>query len=108
MRGLGPARDDDGKWVARAASADGQFHAGQAGVFQDSFQLVVVEAQPLVADTLANRDNLPEDYVRSILKLPERVRQRYVYGSWDVFEGQIFVASMNEAMPASLSFPSPW
>jgi phage terminase large subunit len=44
----------------------------------------------ITADTLSNRDNLPEDYIRQILKLPERVRQRYVYGSWDVFEGQIY------------------
>src|SRR5882672_4114021 len=44
----------------------------------------------ITADTLANRDNLPEDYIRQILKLPERVKQRYVYGSWDVFEGQIY------------------
>jgi phage terminase large subunit len=46
--------------------------------------------QLLVSDTLANKDNLPEDYVRQLLKLPERVKQRYVFGSWDVFEGQIY------------------
>lgn len=44
----------------------------------------------ITATTLENRDNLPEDYIKQLLNLPERVRNRYVYGSWDVAEGQIY------------------
>lgn len=60
------------------------------GLDKDEQPLDRADYHLIVADTLANRDNLPEDYIKQILKLPERVRQRYVYGSWDVFEGQIY------------------
>ena len=42
------------------------------------------------ATTYANRDNLPADYIRMLERMPENVRKRYVMGSWDVFEGQIW------------------
>lgn len=42
------------------------------------------------ATTLENKENLPEDYVKSLLAQPDDYVKRYVYGSWDVFAGQIF------------------
>lgn len=44
----------------------------------------------ITATTLANKDNLPADYIDKLLKLPENVRNRFVYGSWDEFEGRIY------------------
>ena len=40
--------------------------------------------------TFDNKENLPEDYIESLLKAPDVWKKRYVYGSWDAFEGQIF------------------
>lgn len=46
--------------------------------------------QLIEASTVDNQKHLPEDYVKDLLsKDPEWVA-RYVYGSWDVFSGQIF------------------
>lgn len=42
------------------------------------------------ASTLANKAHLPEDYVRNLENLPPDLYRRYVEGSWEVFEGQIF------------------
>lgn len=42
------------------------------------------------ADTYANRKHLPEDYLESLEKLPDELFNRYVKGSWDQFEGQIY------------------
>lgn len=42
------------------------------------------------ATTLENKNNLPEDYLKSLLAMPEEYVKRYVYGSWDTFSGQIF------------------
>ena len=42
--------------------------------------------------TYDNKANLPDDYIKHMEESysPEMVR-RYLYGSWDVFEGQVFV-----------------
>lgn len=57
---------------------------------KDEHPLDPADFHLIVADTLANRENLPDTFIRQILTLPERVKQRYIFGSWDVFEGQIY------------------
>jgi hypothetical protein len=44
----------------------------------------------ITAPTLANKANLPAAYVLRLLNLPESVRNRFVFGSWDEFEGRIY------------------
>ena len=44
----------------------------------------------VTASTLENRENLPEDYVNSLLAMPDDYVKRFVYGDWDNFAGQIF------------------
>lgn len=44
----------------------------------------------VTASTLENKDNLPEDYVKALLSQPAEYVKRYVYGSFDVFAGQIY------------------
>jgi len=42
--------------------------------------------------TYDNKINLPEDYIRHMEEsYSEEMVKRYLYGSWDVFEGQVFV-----------------
>jgi phage terminase large subunit len=42
------------------------------------------------ASTLDNKDHLPEDYIKDLLSKDKEWVKRYVYGSWDVFGGQVF------------------
>ena len=42
------------------------------------------------ASTLENQKNLPKEYVKDLLSAPENWVRRYVYGSWDDYEGLIF------------------
>jgi PBSX family phage terminase large subunit len=44
------------------------------------------------ATTYDNKKNLPEEYIKSMESSysPEMIK-RYLYGSWDVFEGQVFL-----------------
>ena len=44
----------------------------------------------VTASTLENRNNLPEDYVQSLLSQDKEYVKRFVYGDWDNFSGQIF------------------
>lgn len=45
----------------------------------------------LIEATTMENPHLPADYVENLLKnYPEHWVKRYVYGSWDVFEGQIW------------------
>jgi len=44
----------------------------------------------VTASTLENKDNLPEDYLKSLMSQPKSWIDRFVYGSWDTFAGQIF------------------
>lgn len=44
----------------------------------------------IVASTLENKQNLPEDYVKGLLAMPKAYVKRFVEGSFDVFAGQIF------------------
>lgn len=44
----------------------------------------------LVHAKTTDNPNLPTDYVESLMKMPEAWRKRFMEGSWDVFEGQIW------------------
>lgn len=44
----------------------------------------------VIASTLENQKNLPEDYVKGLLAMPSEWKKRFVEGSHDVFSGQIF------------------
>lgn len=57
----------------------------------DGHELGNVEDYELVmATTLENRENLPEDYLKSILANPEEWKARFVDGSFDTKSGRIF------------------
>lgn len=45
--------------------------------------------QALCTDNQALMDSQPE-YLRSLEKLPHKLRQAWLYGRWDVYEGQFF------------------
>ena len=42
------------------------------------------------ASSLENAKNLPKDYIEALMSQDDEYIKRYVYGSWDVFQGQIF------------------
>jgi phage terminase large subunit len=44
----------------------------------------------LVHATTLDNPNLPHDYIENLMEMPEAWRNRFIYGSWDVFEGQIW------------------
>lgn len=44
----------------------------------------------VTASTLENKENLPEDYIKALLSQSKEYVKRFVYGSFDVFAGQIF------------------
>lgn len=46
--------------------------------------------QLIMASTLENQENLPEDYVKGLMSQPKEWIKRFVYGSFDVFSGQIY------------------
>lgn len=50
----------------------------------------VEDYELVMATTLENRENLPEDYLKSILANPEEWRKRFVDGSFDTKAGRIF------------------
>lgn len=52
-------------------------------ITQDDFHLIW-------ADTFANIKNLPKDYLAGLQAMPDHLWNRYVEGSRDSFEGQIF------------------
>lgn len=45
--------------------------------------------QALCTDNLALMESQPE-YMRSLEKLPPKIREAWLYGNWDVYEGQFF------------------
>lgn len=45
--------------------------------------------QALVTDNKALAESQPE-YVRALEKLPPKIREAWLYGKWDVYEGQFF------------------
>lgn len=61
------------------------------GVGSDGKQLPNITDYFLVmASTLENKENLPEDYLRGLLAQPKEWQKRFVQGSFDVFSGQIY------------------
>lgn len=61
------------------------------------------------ATTFDNKENLPQDYIESLLKAPEVWKKRYVYGSWDAFEGQIFTEfDRNVHVIRPIQIPKEW
>jgi len=44
----------------------------------------------LIHATTHDNPNLPADYVESLMNMPEAWVKRFVHGSWEVFEGQIW------------------
>ena len=61
------------------------------GIGVDGKQLPNVTDYFLVmASTLENQENLPDDYLKGLLAQPKEWQKRYVQGSFDVFSGQIF------------------
>lgn len=61
------------------------------GIGVDGKQLSDISDYYLVmASTLENQENLPDDYLKGLLAQPKEWRKRYVEGSFDVFSGQIF------------------
>lgn len=64
--------------------------AGRNWIFK-KFKNQQLENHMLIeATTLENKDNLPPEYVNDLLTSPERWKNRYVFGSWDDYEGLIF------------------
>jgi len=62
------------------------------------------------ATTFDNKKNLPDDYIKHMEKSysPEMVK-RYLYGSWDVFEGQVFVEfNKNTHVVDPFEIPNDW
>lgn len=54
----------------------------------------------LVEATTYENAYLPERFLKNIDKLPPDLKKRYVYGSWDVFAGQIFHQFIDIPAPA--------
>lgn len=44
----------------------------------------------IVATTLENQANLPQDYIKSLLAMGGEFVKRFVYGSFDTFAGQVY------------------
>lgn len=61
------------------------WHRWKAKKVKDPHQYNLIEAS-----TYENRRHLPDDYIESLESLPDDVYNRYVKGSWEVFEGQIY------------------
>lgn len=47
--------------------------------------------------TLDNADNLDKQYIENVLALPESIKGRYVFNSWESFEGLIY-SELNESV----------
>lgn len=64
----------------------------------------------VTASTLENRENLPEDYLKRLLAQPQEYVKRYVYGSWDVFAGQIYdeFNPFYHVLPQPFPIPQGW
>lgn len=61
------------------------------GYGSDGKQLSNIDDYYLVmASTLENKENLPEDYLKGLLAQPKEWVKRFVEGSFNVFSGQIF------------------
>lgn len=64
----------------------------------------------VIASTLENQQNLPEDYVKGLLAMPKDWVKRFVQGSHDVFAGQIY-DEFNphiHVLPQPFQIPNTW
>ena len=68
-------------WVKRLF-LDRRFHEGEEA---DEHSFI----QALVTDNAALMEKNP-DYLRQLQSLPPRLREAWLYGNWDIFEGQFF------------------
>ena len=68
-------------WVKRLF-IDGRFKEGEDG--ED-----YVFIQSLITDNKALMDSDP-DYIKQLESLPHKLREAWLHGSWDIFEGQFF------------------
>ena len=68
-------------WVKRLF-IDGRFKEGEDG--ED-----YVFIQSLITDNKALMDSDP-DYIKQLESLPQKLREAWLHGSWDIFEGQFF------------------
>lgn len=50
----------------------------------------LIDYHLVMASTLENKKNLPEDYIRGLLSQPKSFVKRFVEGSFDTFSGQIY------------------
>lgn len=55
--------------------------------------------QSLVTDNTALMKNQP-DYIKELEALPPKLRDAWLYGRWDIFEGQFFEEFVNNPNPA--------
>jgi phage terminase large subunit len=59
--------------------------------------------------TLDNKENLPASYIASLEMLPEKLKRRHFYGSWDEAQGLVFDEfSENKHCIEPISIPEGW
>lgn len=44
----------------------------------------------ICAESFSNKENLPDDYLQTLMNMPEHMRKKYVHASRDVLEGAIY------------------
>lgn len=60
-------------------------------------------------NTLDNKDNLPAPYIASLEMLPEKLKRRNFYGSWDEAQGLVYDEfSENKHVIDSIEIPTGW
>jgi len=70
-------------WIHRVFKKGIDIKGEQIPNWENDYELIE-------AATLENAHNLPKDYVDALMAQDPEYIKRYVYGSWDVFQGQIF------------------
>lgn len=68
-----------------------------------------IEDYHLIETTSFDNPHLPDDYFKRLKNLPQNVIKRYVFGSWAVFEGQVwedFVEAQHTVYPFEI--PQGW
>lgn len=60
-------------------------------------------------NTLDNRENLPASYIASLEMLPEKLKRRHFYGSWDEAQGLVYDEfSENKHFIEPIHIPQAW
>lgn len=73
------------------------------------FKAQLREDYHLIETTTFENPHLPDDYFERLKLLPDNIQKRYVFGSWAVFEGQIyeeFIESKHAINPFNI--PESW